>query len=79
VKTYKALKNRYFKNELIQSDLKDQVRGDTTLVKLGQLKVVFKNKGTVTAGNASSLNDGAAFIALASESYVKTNKIKPIS
>ena len=79
VKTYKALKNRYFKNELIHSDLKDQVRGDTTLVKLGQLKAVFKNKGTVTAGNASSLNDGAAFIALASESYVKTNKIKPLA
>ena len=79
VKTYKALKNRYFKNELIQSDLKDQVRGDTTLVKLGQLKAVFKNKGTVTAGNASSLNDGAAFIALASESYVKTNKIKQLA
>ena len=79
VKTYKALKNRYFKNELIQSDFKDQVRGDTTLVKLGQLKAVFKNKGTVTAGNASSLNDGAAFIALASESYVKTNKIKPLA
>ena len=79
VKTYKALKNRYFKNELIQSDLKDQVRGDTTLVKLGQLKAVFKNKGTVTAGNASSLNDGAAFIVLASESYVKTNKIKPLA
>ena len=79
VKTYKALKNRYFKYELIQSDLKDQVRGDTTLVKLGQLKAVFKNKGTVTAGNASSLNDGAAFIALASESYVKTNKIKPLA
>ncbi|MDC0967941.1 thiolase family protein [Alphaproteobacteria bacterium] len=79
VKTYKALKNKYFKNELIQSDLKDQVRGDTTLVKLGQLKAVFKNKGTVTAGNASSLNDGAAFIALASESYVKPNKIKPLA
>ena len=79
VKTYKALKNRYFKNELIQSDLKDQVRSDTTLVKLEQLKAVFKNKGTVTAGNASSLNDGAAFIALASESYVKTNKIKPLA
>jgi acetyl-CoA acetyltransferase family protein len=79
VKTYKALKNKYFKNELIKSDVKDQVRSDTTLVKLGQLKAVFKNKGTVTAGNASSLNDGAAFIALASESYIKTNKIKPLA
>ncbi|MDA9601384.1 thiolase family protein [Alphaproteobacteria bacterium] len=79
VKTYKALKNKFFKNELIKSDLKDQVRSDTTLVKLEQLKAVFKNKGTITAGNASSLNDGAAFIALASESYVKTNKIKPLA
>ena len=79
VKTYKALKNKYFKNELIKSDVKDQVRTDTTLVKLGQLKAVFKNKGTVTAGNASSLNDGAAFLALASESYIKTNKIKPLA
>ena len=79
IKTYKALKNKYFKNELIKSDVKDQVRTDTTLVKLGQLKAVFKNKGTVTAGNASSLNDGAAFLALASESYIKTNKIKPLA
>ena len=79
VKTYKALKNKYFKNELIKSDVKDQVRTDTTLVKLGQLKAVFKNKGTVTAGNASSLNDGASFLALASESYIKTNKIKPLA
>ena len=79
VKTYKALKNKYFKNELIKSDVKDQVRTDTTLVKLGQLKAVFKNKGTVTAGNASSLNDGAAFLALASESYIKNNKIKPLA
>ena len=79
VKTYKALKNKFFKNELIKSDLKDQVRSDTTLIKLGQLKAVFKDKGTVTAGNASSLNDGAAFIVLASESYVKTNKIKPLA
>ena len=79
LKTYKALKNKHFKNELISSDLKDQVRIDTTLAKLGQLKAVFKNKGTVTAGNASSLNDGSAFIALASESYIRTNKIKPLA
>lgn len=79
LKTYKALKNKHFKNELISSDLKDQVRIDTTLAKLGKLKAVFKNKGTVTAGNASSLNDGSAFIALASESYIRTNKIKPLA
>ncbi len=79
LKTYKAQKNKYFKNELIKSDFKDQVRSDTTLSKLSQLKAAFKKKGTVTAGNASSLNDGAAFLVLASSDYIKTNKIKPLA
>ena len=79
LKTYKAIKNNYFKNELIKSPYKDEVRKDPTLVKLGQLKAVFKKSGTVTAGNASSLNDGASFIALASENYINSNKIKPIA
>ena len=79
LKTYKAIKNNYYKNELIKSTYKDEVRKDTTLVKLGQLKAVFKKTGTVTAGNASSLNDGASFLALASEKYIKSNKIRPIA
>ena len=79
LKTYKAIKNNYFKNELMKSPYKDEVRKDTTLVKLGQLKAVFKKSGTVTAGNASSLNDGASFIVLASENYINSNKIKPIA
>ena len=79
LKTYKAIKNNYYKNELIKSTYKDEVRKDTTLVKLGQLKAVFKKSGTVTAGNASSLNDGASFLALASERYIKSNKIKPLA
>ena len=79
LKTYKAIKNNYFKNELIKTPLKDEVRKDTTLPKLSQLKAVFKKSGTVTAGNASSLNDGASFLALASEKYVTSNKIKPIA
>ncbi len=79
LKTYKAIKNNYYKNELIKSTYKDEVRKDTTLVKLGKLKAVFKKSGTVTAGNASSLNDGASFLALASEKYIKSNKIKPIA
>ena len=79
LKTYKAIKNNYFKNELTKTSLKDEVRKDTTLPKLSQLKAVFKKSGTVTAGNASSLNDGASFLALASEKYVTSNKIKPIA
>ena len=55
------------------------MRADTTLVKLSQLKPVFKKKGSVSAGNASSLNDGAAFLALASSDYIKTNRIKPLA
>lgn len=79
LKTYKAQKNKYFKNELIKSDYKDQVRSNTTLSKLSQLNAAFKKTGTVTAGNASSLNDGAAFLVLASSDYIKTNKIKPLA
>ena len=79
LKTYKAIKNNYYKNELIKSTYKDEVRKDTTLVKLSQLRAVFKKSGTVTAGNASSLNDGASFLALASEKYIKSNKIRPIA
>ena len=79
LKTYKAIKNNYFKNELTKITLKDEVRKDPTLPKLRQLKAVFKKSGTVTAGNASSLNDGASFLALASEKYVTSNKIKPIA
>ncbi len=79
LKTYKALKNNYYKNELIKSSYKDEVRKDTTLVKLSQLKAAFKKSGSVTAGNASSLNDGASFLALASEKYIKSNKIRPIA
>ena len=79
LKTYKSIKNNYFKSELTKFSNKDEVRKDTTLVKLGQLKAVFKKSGTVTAGNASSLNDGASFLALASENYINSNKIKPIA
>jgi acetyl-CoA C-acetyltransferase len=55
----------------------EQPRRDTSLEKLAKLKPVFKNHGTVTAGNSSTLNDGAAAVLLASESYVNTKKIKP--
>ena len=79
LKTYKSIKNNYFKSELTKFSNKDEVRKDTTLVKLRQLKAVFKKSGTVTAGNASSLNDGACFLALASENYINSNKIKPIA
>ncbi|VDP16790.1 unnamed protein product [Heligmosomoides polygyrus] len=47
--------------------------------KLKQLKAVFQKDGTVTAGNASTLNDGAAAVLLASADAVKRHKCKPLA
>ena len=56
------------------------IKGDTTLQRLGKLRTVFKKEGgTVTAGNASGLNDGAAAMLLASENGVKENNLTPIA
>jgi acetyl-CoA C-acetyltransferase len=54
-------------------------RKDATLEKLSQLKAVFKKDGTVTAGNASSLNDGAAAVVVASAEAVKEKKLQPLA
>ena len=56
------------------------IKGDTSLEILGKLRTVFKKEGgTVTAGNASGLNDGAAAMLLASEKGVKENNLTPIA
>jgi 3-oxoadipyl-CoA thiolase len=52
-------------------------RSDTTLDNLAKLKPIVRNPGTVTAGNASGINDGAAAIILASEEAVKAHGLKP--
>jgi acetyl-CoA C-acetyltransferase len=54
-------------------------RPDTTLSALAKLKPVFKKEGTVTAGNASGINDGAAMVVLASGKKAKELGIKPIA
>jgi acetyl-CoA C-acetyltransferase len=51
----------------------------TTLEKMAKLAPVFSNTGTITAGNSSGITDGAAAIVLASESFVKQNKLKPLA
>ncbi|MEI7470755.1 MAG: acetyl-CoA C-acyltransferase [Chitinophagaceae bacterium] len=51
----------------------------TSLDKLGTLKAAFANDGTVTAGNSSGINDGAAALLLASESAVKKYGLVPIA
>ncbi|MFJ6907802.1 thiolase family protein [Streptomyces griseoluteus] len=70
-----ARKNGHFDAELLPVERPDRitvdrdecVREDTSLEKLGRLKPVFRKDGTVTAGNASPMNDGAAGLLLVSE------------
>ncbi len=57
----------------------DEHPRETTLEKLSSLKPAFKKDGTVTAGNASGVNDGAAAVILASEDAVKKYGLKPIA
>ena len=63
-------------NKSIFVDKDNNVRADTTLEALSKLKPVFdKKNGTITAGNACPLTDGAAVTLLSSESYAKENKL----
>jgi acetyl-CoA acyltransferase len=58
-------------------DRDEFIKPDTTLEILGKLKPAFHKEGTVTAGNSSGLNDGAAALLLASEEGVKKYHLKP--
>lgn len=57
----------------------EQPRKDTSLEKLSHLRPGFISSGTVTAGNACPLNDGAAVVVLSSEAYTKTHHLKPMA
>src|SRR4029077_17178674 len=52
-------------------------RPDTTIGALAKLKAAFRTPGTITAGNASGVNDGAAAMILASEEAVKRHGLTP--
>jgi 3-oxoadipyl-CoA thiolase len=58
-------------------DTDEHPRPDTTLEALGKLKPIVKEGGTVTAGNASGVNDGACALLLASEAGMKRHGLKP--
>jgi 3-oxoadipyl-CoA thiolase len=58
-------------------DKDEHPRPDTTLEQLAKLKTPFRNPGTVTAGNASGVNDGAAALIIASEDAVKKRGLTP--
>lgn len=57
----------------------EQIRPDTTVEQISQLQPVFKRQGTVTAANASSINDGAASIVLASGQAVEEKGLQPLA
>jgi 3-oxoadipyl-CoA thiolase len=64
------------KGETIKVD-KDEHPRETTMEQLAKLKTPFRNPGTVTAGNASGVNDGAAALIIASEVAVKEHGLAP--
>lgn len=82
-KAIHAIDKGYFKDEIVPVAVPQKKgdpvifavdegpRRDTALEKLAKLKPAFKKDGTVTAGNASSLNDGAAAVVVASEEAIK--------
>ena len=60
-------------------DTDEGPRADTTLEALAKLKPVFDATGSVTAGNSSQTSDGAAFVMVVSEKFLKENNLKPIA
>jgi acetyl-CoA acyltransferase len=62
---------------LVERD--ESIRPDTSLEKLGKLRAVFRDGGSVTAGNSSSLNDGAAALVLASADWAEGEGLKPVA
>jgi len=89
MKAQKAQKEGLFKKEIapvtIQNKTEtltfdtDEEPGKARFDKMGTLKPAFEKDGTITAANASKINDGGAAIVLASESAVKNKGLKPIA
>lgn len=88
-KYFAALEKGIWKDEIISVEVEgdkgakrlvdtDEHPRKTTLEKLASLKPAFSKEGSVTAGNSSGLNDGAAAMLLASEEAVKKYNLKPL-
>src|SRR5690606_2235479 len=67
------------KNDPIIFSKDEFVKPSTTLQGLAKLKPAFKQNGTVTAGNASGLNDGAAATLIVSQKIIKQYNLTPIA
>jgi acetyl-CoA C-acetyltransferase len=86
----RAIAEGRFKSQIVPLELKtrkgvvifdtdEHVRADTSLETLANLKAAFKKDGTVTAGNASGVNDGAAAVVLASGDKLKALGLKSLA
>lgn len=87
----KAIENGYFASQIVPVEIKsrkgtqlfevdEHVRANVTLEQLNGMRPVFQSdNGTVTPGNASGLNDGAAALMLASEQAVNDLKLAPLA
>jgi acetyl-CoA C-acetyltransferase len=78
VETLRQAQGDKFENEKIIFD-RDEHPRKTSMEKLASLKPAFAKDGTVTAGNSSGINDGAAAMLLASEEAVKKYNLKPMA
>jgi acetyl-CoA C-acetyltransferase len=85
-----AIKNGWFKSQILPIEIKDRkgtknfdtdehVRAETTMDSLGKLKPVFKKDGSVTPGNASGINDGAAAVVLMERKLAEKRGLKPMA
>mgnify|MGYP001262646122 FL=1 len=87
LKTKKAQDEGKFKNEIIpitidgknKIEIDEHPRSDMTLERLSKLKPSFKSDGTVTPGNASGINDGAAAVVLMSFDEAKKRNLNPLA
>jgi acetyl-CoA C-acetyltransferase len=85
-----AIAQGYFKDQIVPVEVKtrkgvvafetdEHVRADASLESMAGLRPVFQKDGTVTAGNASGINDGAAAVVLASGEAVAKHGLKPMA
>lgn len=90
MKAVKATNEGKFKDEIVKIEVKTKEgvniidkdegpRPDTSLEKLAKLPPVFKKGGTVTAGNAPGIFDGASAVVIASEKFIKERNLKPFA
>ncbi|QKG69611.1 acetyl-CoA C-acyltransferase family protein [Pseudomonas sp. B14-6] len=84
-----AIANGYFSEQIAAVEIRgrkettlfsiDEHPRSTSLEQLAQMKPAFKKDGSVTAGNASGLNDGAAALVMATGSAVQVNNLRPLA